>query len=1572
MVQFLGSHITAFSIRGSFGGEISLDVSLADIVYDGASCGGFQPPEIGSPVLFEYKDLSGYVSGSGAGADGHFFVDSNGDVTFFIDSAGSGYTDGAFAVYNRPCGVNLTLSTTGGAVTGYTLSGETTGQLPQGSFPITVYGKSPTADYDLLERDCFSFYGITDTYKKDNSTAGSPLYSVQLTNGAYILGGVELILNDYYGSVNAVPNLINVFGYLENSGGSTIASGVNLSHTGGFGQSEINSAGMSWDKIASTVTSIVNANPLLAGSYGKAISYNGYKYGISLDRLPPLPSYYRINNDNISLLDFISDVCSAGGHDFFIRLIEPTLELLEFGLHGMFEVVTISRIEQPLGNKIDEFISNTPCVISKNYGHELRKDVNSKFVVGANVEKIHFNYPFDGTGVLSNSGWNILDLLSPSGDNTFDGGYIDQDEYANDTVLPFFGTDKNNNVIIGVTPQSDPDEYLFNIDVSDMNLNITNFSDITSGSGEYLTSLSELRAAKKGRGSWEKFLEEKDNNRYIVTPIGGIATAYFKTSGTLTQNVLNTPDGDGLYHIPKFGYTELTKLEGLAVANTEYPLEDDRALSYPNSGQLNSYFLRATQLKILSGWNLSYPRLFEDDLWTKSQAQPVRYGKIYQDALDRIGMTMAEQGLLKGQQMQKAARHIDTSLGNFNDNKTDQLYKRLKGIADTYYNKKFMVTIPFIQAAFQPESNIIRMSQDVTNEGFLAEESWEDAYASGLIPDISGINTLLNDQNKFYPFVKFDNAVILNQSGQVVHMVYDFSEIGVNDKIFSAPTVHTSGNTVIRRTPSGGVVFTNTTESFYTYDCWIKCRVDEKPYFRDTQTLFGPRAVIEIPGSVKINRDGTGIYPSYAGGLIKPFDDSVNVGLLAGNTAITNDILTSTFDNVGGDDAHMHYGEEILYADVYAIPLRDKLTCYGPWYAIGADGKVAYEKNNDLNPWSYGGYSAMNSAGLARTQDGLTNQTFSEVGSVTIKGAPTVGFGDVLIVGGPYITDVSTSFGLDGTTTTYTFQSWSSHRTLSKLTGFSVERNKRISDTFRSIKSSYREGLQTGQFKNAGDFFNKVDNRFIDLNEYNKKDRPNTSHKIWGGQVGVFGSTVVTQPIYNAAAQAYTNYADKAFMSMDGLMTPFSTVEKSGWPSFITPATSGDVDVYSINPFPSGHRIEVMSYGSGVTADGLLRGLNEAPYSGDSVVPYRALGLRLPAVGVGWGFDVNGNAVPSGTGVNGFAPDYLSNPSGHKAGPIDLRWDEDRGVWGSVPTNIYLVKTTNLYTPACFSFEVDRSTTQSQYNRNAPTNRLAFSTSGTIHDPEYLAYTGNPLNIGCYEQLDYSNIEYPYYEAFIIRKTNDDSSISDADYNIWYEDCSDCGHVTNQCDGYTKHDSPSARKKVLIENPLRQSFNAGDLAFTVDTGKKKRISNSTFVGGSGAGASGHFTVDTTGTVTFSIDAAGSGYTFGAFAVYAKPCVGLTLTTTADAVTGYTLSGTTTNVLPTGSFAATIYPKNATADYDLLPIHWVLQAEFKSQQFVSHVECDNGILQSCTVKVQTQGFKSCENCGESTSLVNNFM
>jgi hypothetical protein len=501
----------------------------------------------------------------------------------------------------------------------------------------------------------------------------------------------------------------------------------------------------------------------------------------------------------------------------------------------------------------------------------------------------------------------------------------------------------------------------------------------------------------------------------------------------------------------------------------------------------------------------------------------------------------------------------------------------------------------------------------------------------------------------------------------------------------------------------------------------------------------------------------------------------------------------------------------------------------------------------------------------------------------------------------------------------------------------------------------------------------------------------------------LYVSEVGALSIESAHSRLGTDYNNIGLISMDGLFTPYiiniGGASHAKLPYWEIPTDDSDINASSLNPFNPNN---LFSSGSGLFNEqtffesghnivfqntlrevGVGAGGDVCTYKdiGDSSTTtntgifdnIRTMGFKAPVILTGWGYNTDGQPVPASSGdPDVFASGAFRDPTLWKTGPLDVRWDDERKVWGSPPTKLYLVKMTNQYNPSCFSFEVDRATTRAQYTRNAPSGERTFNSTGVIYDPESVAYNANALNIGCYEQLDYTDIEFPYYEAFIIRKTNEDSSVSEADYNIWYEDCNDCGHITNECTSMTKHGSVSTKKKILIENPLRQSFETGDLAFTVDTGKKKRVSGSTFNGGSGVGAYGYFTINSGGSLSYTQSVVGSGYTSGAFAVYRQPCVGLTLTATSGTITGGTISGTTTGYATTGIFPVTIYPKNASADYEMLPIHWVLQAEFKAKQFVTHVECDNGILQTCSIKGQLQGFSSCEHCGENTALINSFI
>jgi len=484
-------------------------------------------------------------------------------------------------------------------------------------------------------------------------------------------------------------------------------------------------------------------------------------------------------------------------------------------------------------------------------------------------------------------------------------------------------------------------------------------------------------------------------------------------------------------------------------------------------------------------------------------------------------------------------------------------------------------------------------------------------------------------------------------------------------------------------------------------------------------------------------------------------------------------------------------------------------------------------------------------------------------------------------------------------------------------------------------------------------------------------------------------------------------------ISLDGLFVPYSTyIEHTGsLPHFESPTESGEgvVNVNSLNPFNPSNMFGTGILSTGITDSGtynqnvwasgghnILAAITSSKYSTDNsiesgvhpsdhyfdadfyyrkkteLLDIRSIAHRAPLILSGPGYDVDGNPVPTGSG-GGMHPQAYSNPSLWKTGPLDVRWDQSRAVWSAgTSTKVFLSKVTNTYNPPNFSYEVERSNSRDQFSRVGPTTRRAFDSAETIYDPEQLAYDADEDNVGPYERLDYMGLEFPHYEAFIIRETIDD--VGPSYYNIWTEDCSDCGHTSNPCPSGGRiggHGAASVNKKILIENPLKQSLEVGDLCFTMKTGRAKNVNTGMFVGGSGVGASGNITTNSSGVATFNVSSAGSGYIYGGFALVSSGiCVGVT-----PIFTGGVLSSGT--VVPASglprsmTYQLSIYPLNSTAETESLDLHWIMQAEFKTTQVATYVGCDGGVLQTCSRKIQSQGMVSCEYCGTSTALINSF-
>lgn len=299
--------------------------------------------------------------------------------------------------------------------------------------------------------DQWQFTGILQGYQREYGQQGNPIYSVQLKDPRELLSGVQLILNDYTGSTMGIPNLYNIYGYLE-------------SLPTGFGSSQVNDSGMPWMLLRNAFYTLQLITP---------IYFRGAYYLLDpFINLPLLPSYYRVGGDSISALEYIDDICEAISCDFFIDMIP--LDNDETPATNVIRIRLVNRNYSLRNNAINDFVAQTDGAVAKKSGYELSTETMSRFVVGGKVNSLYFQ--LQNTGVA---------------------GLYD------DVIIPFWGWDASNNLVIGTGDFNGPTgkEYQFTIDGRTLYLQTNNKNLIN-----YRTDLAEMHAARAGQDSWESFL----------------------------------------------------------------------------------------------------------------------------------------------------------------------------------------------------------------------------------------------------------------------------------------------------------------------------------------------------------------------------------------------------------------------------------------------------------------------------------------------------------------------------------------------------------------------------------------------------------------------------------------------------------------------------------------------------------------------------------------------------------------------------------------------------------------------------------------------------------------------------------------------------------------------------------------------------------------------------------------------------------------------------------------------------------------------------------------------------------
>jgi hypothetical protein len=532
-----------------------------------------------------------------------------------------------------------------------------------------------------------------------------------------------------------------------------------------------------------------------------------------------------------------------------------------------------------------------------------------------------------------------------------------------------------------------------------------------------------------------------------------------------------------------------------------------------------------------------------------------------------------------------------------------KLYEFVRGYADEFFGKKFLVNLPFAFSAVDIETLKTHTSYDVNDAGYLPD----GATPLGL--SLLNQNVFSTKDGRFRAFSGF--AIGPNPPT-------DLSKVSPNGTVIQLDVPSnpaSSGTLFVASSVNNQILFAPTPMVVITLGA---------PVLDATQLLVGDASL--YAAVLQMN-------PTEGAAIMKknclPFK-------IAPNARTPNAV---------------------------AIPLKSNTLVYGPWLAAGAPGKVRVEFDSSLNPWTFNGYDNMNLAGNVRVATAITNQQVVETGTVEFAGSPTTSLGRLLQSGGPNVTSIDVAISSSSITTSYRFQTFTNRWGIFSK-GY-VERLKRLSLSTAELRKSIRLALKDNlaDVEAIGNAARTSRDYLERMAKARKRETPHDVLHAWTEFDTIDNAvrqqiSMATQEeaIQLSNAEVDEDYQATAIMSLSGLTRPFSTSDENNTylPSYEGATLTGDIPSQTnLDPWVGQNDIECFSYGDTYT------GVNAYINEGDNTNA-RVFGLRAPLVLVGWGYGTDGQKYPGSTDWDS---DYLTRSDKWVVGPLDCLWDSGRAVW---------------------------------------------------------------------------------------------------------------------------------------------------------------------------------------------------------------------------------------------------------------------------------------------------------------------
>lgn len=400
-----------------------------------------------------------------------------------------------------------------------------------------------------------------------------------------------------------------------------------------------------------------------------------------------------------------------------------------------------------------------------------------------------------------------------------------------------------------------------------------------------------------------------------------------------------------------------------------------------------------------------------------------------------------------------------------------------------------------------------------------------------------------------------------------------------------------------------------------------------------------------------------------------------------------------------------------------------------PRASLTEQGGVEFKVVDDLNPWTYGGVNPMSRAGIRLARDGIKKRTRYESGTITLAETPKRNMDAGGSSGmDPLMSSISVKFTAQGAITTYNYKTYTpkfgqSAETFNEFVKLGVSARRENYMALESRNRDIHRNLAVGM-RAFGVIRDKV---YSALNEPTSSSAKSLNNILIGSYPdqpetrGRRAEVGIDKKYGNDYYQDEDMYYQYGIISLDMLYIPVVpntggshnimgkmavSYALSNWPKnkpfpAMPPYWSnggnrlegtGAILNYHINPFNNasllnslwdgrgmsfGPETEYQAYGNEASNTFTLDTQGSSKKDNDPNL--RSLAMRGPLLLSSWGYDTNGKPIPNkqDTNNNGvfnnapkeeFATNFMAKPHTWPCGPIDLRWDRERCVWVSPPS----------------------------------------------------------------------------------------------------------------------------------------------------------------------------------------------------------------------------------------------------------------------------------------------------------------